>query len=44
MRLRAWISSWAGTLRIMIFERKLRRELTRPLDGTDYGDVPPPEE
>lgn len=44
-RFRAWVSSWATTLRIMIFERDLYRQLTCPLnedDWDDFGEVPRP--
>lgn len=38
----SWLRSWAATLRIKFFERELYRELTRPLDLGDFGEVGPP--
>lgn len=38
----AWMSGWIVTLDIMINDRELYRELTRPLDMSDFGEVNPP--
>jgi hypothetical protein len=42
-RFRAWVSSWATTLHIMIFERELYNELRRPIDLGDFVEVKRPE-
>jgi hypothetical protein len=38
-----WLRGWTETLNIMVFHRDLYRELTKPLDLADYGEVQPPE-
>ena len=41
-RILSWFSSWGTTLRIMIFERDLYRQLREPLDD-DFTEVSRPE-
>jgi hypothetical protein len=41
-RIRDWLSAWATTLHIMIFERDTYRALTRPFDPDDFTEVGPP--
>jgi hypothetical protein len=43
-RLREFITGWAATLRIMIFERDLYRHLREPMDMSDFIEVGPPGE
>jgi hypothetical protein len=40
--LKAWLWSWKETLHIMIFERELYHDLTKPLEANDFGEVQPP--
>lgn len=43
MRFISWLSGWAATLHIMIFERDLYRQLREPAGNLeDFGEVPPP--
>jgi hypothetical protein len=37
-----WFRGWCITLNIMIFDRKLYKQLTQPLDGEDFGEVTEP--
>ena len=39
-----WLRSWTATVRIMIFERELYRELTKPFDMDDFREVMSPGE
>jgi hypothetical protein len=41
-KLAAWLSSWATTLRIMVFERDTYRALREPFDTDEYVEVFPP--
>lgn len=43
-KLADWLSGWATTLRIMVFERDTYRHLREPFDPDDYVEVGPPEE
>ena len=40
--IRAWLSSWATTLHIMLFERETYRQLREPFDPGDFTEVPRP--
>lgn len=43
MRLWVWFQSWYETLYIKYRQPDLYRELTKPLDTSDFGEVGPPE-
>ena len=44
-KIAAWLSSWATTLRIMLVERQLYRELQASIDAPieDFDEVSKPE-
>ena len=37
-----WFRGWYATLAIKYRNPELYRELTKPLNGTDFGEVKPP--